>query len=204
MRSTTPRDLADHCKVCWLHREICLCDVVPRIETRTEILIVRHVAELRLTSNTARFAVLALPNARIVEYGGGPTFDERELTQPGSALLYSAGPRAPSRPASLEPAPRRLVVLDGSFRQTRRMYKRIEALRSLPELALPPPATAPLRLRQPPRADGMSTLEAIAHALGRLEGPATAAPLLELYAELVRRMDARRGRLRDALGQATS
>jgi DTW domain-containing protein YfiP len=203
MRSTTPRDLADHCKDCWLHEEICLCSVVPRVPTRTQILIVRHVAELRLTSNTARFAALALPNARIVEYGGGPSFDDGSLEQPGSVLLYSAGPGSPAAQPWPESV-RRLVVLDGSYRQTRRMYKRIEALRGLPELALPPPAIAPVRLRQPPRADGMSTLEAIAHALSRLEGEQIAAPLHALHDELVRRVDLRRGRLRDALGRAYS
>jgi DTW domain-containing protein YfiP len=203
MRSTTPRDLADHCKVCWLHQEICLCDAVPCLQARTQIVIVRHVAELRLTSNTARFAALALPGTRILEYGGGLSFDDGELAAAGTALLYSAGPGAPARPAQ-DPAPRRLVVLDGSYRQTRRMYKRIAALRDLPELALPPPAVVPLRLRVPPRADGMSTLEAIAHALGRLEGPELSLPLLALHAELVRRMDVRRGRLRDASGRPYS
>jgi hypothetical protein len=50
----------------------------------------------------------------------------------------------------------------------------------------------------------MSTLEAIAHALERLEAPGTGEPLLALYDELVRRMDARRGRLRDPLGNPVS
>jgi hypothetical protein len=50
----------------------------------------------------------------------------------------------------------------------------------------------------------MSTLEAIAHALDRLERPGAGLPLLELYDELVRRMDTRRGRLRDPLGNPLS
>ena len=199
----TPRDLEGHCKVCWLHQEICLCDAVPRIAARTQIVIVRHVTELWLTSGTARFAALAIPGTRILEYGGGPSFDDSEIAAPESALLYSASPQAPTRPFP-EPAPRRLVVLDGSYRQTRRMYKRIEALRALPELALPPPAVAPVRLRMPPRADGMSTLEAIAHALARLESPELAAPLFTLHAEFVRRVDFRRGRLRDEFGLPVS
>lgn len=199
MRSTTPRDLEGHCKVCWLHQEICLCDAIPRLMARTRIVIVRHVAELRLTSNTARFAALALPGTQVLEYGGGPSFDDSEVAAPGTALLYSTAPGAPSRPR-LGPSPERLVVLDGSFRQTRRMYRRIEALRHLPELALPPPPVPPIRLRNPPRSDGMSTLEAIAHALALLEGPGLAEPLLALHDELVRRVDTRRGRLRDESG----
>lgn len=202
MRSVTPIDLAGHCPRCLLNTAICLCQDVPRVMTRTRIVIVRHVAELRLTSNTARFAALALPNARILEHGGGTHFDDRELTHPGTMLLYSASPRPPLAPPRLDPPPRRLVVLDGSFRQARRMYKKLTALRSLPELALPIPAVAPIRLRVPPHQAGMSTLEAIAHALCLLEGPEVSAPLLTLYDELVRRVDRHRGRIRDALGNA--
>jgi len=204
MRSTTPADLAGHCKTCWLNLEICLCDVIPKLATRTEIVIVRHVAELRLTSNTARFAALALPNARILEHGGGTHFDDRELSPPGTVLLYSASPRPPLEPPRLDPLPRRLIVLDGSFRQARRMYKKITGLRALPELALPAPQIAPHRLRVPPHQVGMSTLEAIAHALRLLEGPEVSEPLLALYDELVRRVDRHRGRQRDAEGRAVS
>jgi DTW domain-containing protein YfiP len=81
------------------------------------------------------------------------------------------------------------------------MYKRIHSLRGLRELALRAPAVAPLRLRQPPHVDGMSTLEAIAHALGLLEGPQIAEPLHALQAEFVQRMDTLRGRRRDAWGR---
>jgi DTW domain-containing protein YfiP len=194
MRSSTPLDLAGHCHNCRLNLAICLCAALPRVVTRTEVLIIRHAAELRLTSNTARFAALALPNSRIVEYAGRHHFDEAVLEEAGSVLLFNASGSARER--DFDPPPRRLVVLDGSFRQARRMYKRIERLRTMPELCLAPPAIAPIRLRQPPHADGMSTLEAIAHALARLEGPEVAEPLHALHAELVRRVDELRGRHR--------
>lgn len=201
MRSSTPRDLANHCKRCYLHEAICLCDAIPRLSTRTEIVIVRHVAEQRLTSNTGRFVALALPNSRILEYGGGAEFDDSALRGEGGVLLYDAiGARTPLPDAPI----RRLIVLDGSFRQARRMYKRIDALRELPELALPAPTVVPIRLRQPPSPHGLSTLEAVAHALALLEGPELATPLHALQAELVRRVDAHRGRRRDTNGRGIS
>lgn len=201
MRSSTPRDLANHCKRCYLHEAICLCDAIPRVASRTEVLVVRHVAELRLTSNTGRFVALALPNSRILEYGGGPEFDDSELRADGTVLLYNASGATQLPP---EGSVRRLIVLDGSFRQARRMYKRIDALRELPEVALPPPPVVPVRLRQPPSPHGLSTLEAVAHALALLEGPALAEPLHALQAELVRRVDAHRGRRRDTNGRGIS
>jgi DTW domain-containing protein YfiP len=205
MRSTTPKDLANHCRRCYLNEAICLCDVIPCVPSRTEVLIVRHVAELRLTSNTGRFVALALPNSRLLEYGGGPEFDDTELRSDGTVLLYNPGGTASDSLRRPEAgAIRRLVVLDGTFRQARRMYKRIAALRELPELALPPPLVAPVRLRQPPSAHGLSTLEAVAHALALIEGEAIAEPLHALQAELVRRVDTHRGRRRDANGRVVS
>ena len=192
MRSTTPRDLRGHCARCLLQLEVCVCALLPRVEARTEVVLIRHITEQMLTSNTGRFAALALPNSRLLEYGGGEAFDASPVLQPGSALLYCSGP---ARPLPFVPA--RLIVLDGSFRQARRMYKRVAALRDLPEFSLPAPSVTPTRLRQPTQPDGMSTIEAIAAALSILEGPALAAPLWALHAELVRRADRMRGRKRD-------
>jgi DTW domain-containing protein YfiP len=168
--------------------------VLPHVPTTTEIVLVRHVTELKLTSNTGRFAALSLPNSRILSYGGGPEFDARPLTEPGTALLYCSGPAR-----TLSSPPRRLIVLDGSFRQARRMYKRVAELRDLPELTLPAPAITPTRLRRPTQPDGMSTIEAIAAALSLLEGAERAAPLWALHAELVRRADYMRGRKREII-----
>lgn len=192
MRSVTPRDLSGHCTRCLLQHEICVCALLPRIETRTEFVLIRHVTELLLTSNTGRFAALSLPNSRLLSYGGGPEFDVAPLREPGTALLYCSGP-----PRSLPFVPRRLIVLDGSFRQARRMYKRVPELRDLPELTLPAPRITPTRLRTPTLEGGMSTIEAVAAALAQLEGPQLAQPLLELHAELVRRADHLRGRRRE-------
>lgn len=193
MRSVTPPDLAGHCPRCLLQLEICVCKVLPRVEARTEVVLIRHLTERLLTSNTGRFAALALAKSRIVEYGGGEVFDASWLAAPGTAtaLLYCSGP-----PRPLSFTPQRLVVLDGSFRQARRMYKRVPELRDLPEFSLPAPRIAPTRLRTPTQPEGMSTIEAIAAALSVLEGPELAAPLWALHAELVRRADQMRGRKR--------
>jgi DTW domain-containing protein YfiP len=191
MRSVTPADLRGHCPHCLLQLPICVCEILPRVDANTEFVLIRHITELKLTHNTGRFAALSLPNSRILAYGGGDSFDESSLAEPGTALLYCTGSARP-----LPFAPRRLIVLDGSFRQARRMYKRVAALRALPEFTLPAPAVTPTRLRQPTLPGGMSTIEAIATALSLLEGPERAAPLWALHAELVRRADRMRGRKR--------
>jgi DTW domain-containing protein len=194
MRSRTPNDFQGMCSRCYLKSAHCICHVLPVVPTRTEVLIIRHVTEQHVMSNTGRLAALLLPNCRIVNFTTEASFDDSGIAEDGTWLLYP-GPN----PMPRGPAAKRLVVLDASFRRAKRMYKRIDALQRLPELALPVPSVVPRRLRQPPRADGMSTIEAIAAGLSLVEDRDLGQVLLEVYAEFVRRADAAHGRVRQAL-----
>ncbi len=174
------------CPRCFLKREACLCPRIPRVETRTRFVLLRHAIEAWKRTNTGRLAALALANAEVHDRGSraAPQADP-DLSGGDVWVLYPDGTPAPDD----APPPRRLVVLDGSWRQVRRMWVRVEALRRLPCLALPAPAAphAPrLRRQRDPR--GMATLEAIAAAVARLEGEEKARPLFDLYAEFVRRV----------------
>jgi len=235
------------CERCRLKQPHCICSAIPRVETRTRLLIVRHVYESRRRSNTARLAGLALPACEIVDYGGvaidrtpppggasaqlgdlrdprstaftqvgDPGEPRRSASAPGERLASSVDSSAPrrDRPESLpafsdprlempdtwllypgapfpdpdSPRPAQLVVLDGSWRQARRMFLRVTALQRLPRLSLPPPAEPPVhRLRRAAPAHAMATLEAIAHALAWLEGADVARPLHALFALFVER-----------------
>ena len=191
-KKNSPRNLDGHCPRCFFRQEVCVCPVTPRLQTRTRVVIVRHVLERHRTSNTGRLAALALPNCEILDYGDGrEVFDDRALRAPGAWLLY------PDRPSAFTPAepPSQIVVLDATWRQSRRMYRKIDALRGMPTLALPEPAQARARLRQPTHSDGVSTLEAIAAALGMVEGPECSEPLFRFFDEAVRRaLSLREGR----------
>jgi len=193
MRVTTPLDMTNRCERCFLPRTLCLCHALPSVVTRTRVVILRHHKELWKVSNTARLAALALPQAELHDYGGPDSrLDEVALRAPGTFVLFPDGPEPSREPPAAEV--RQLLVLDGSWPQARRMSQRMEVLRGLPRLVLPPPPPTSVRLRQPLRADGMSTLEAIAGALELLEGPAVSGPLYALHALSVARVLASRGR----------
>jgi DTW domain-containing protein YfiP len=144
------------------------------VETRTRIVIVRHQSERWKPSNSAYFAKLALPSCEMHDYGV-PDEPLPELDTDGAWVLYPDGDPPP--PGA---RPSKLIVLDGSWSQARRMRRRITALRGLPFLRLPPPVARP-RMRRPLHADGMSTLEAISAAVALLEGADRAAPLERLH-----------------------
>lgn len=161
--------------------EVCLCPL-PRVRNRTPVVIVRHRLEAFRPTNTARLAALVLEDVELYELGRrGATGCDAPLGTPGTWLLFPGGPpRSPDAPR-----PARLLVLDGTWPQARRMAQRLDAVRGLPRLALPPPSVSPDRLRAEPHREGMATLEAIACALEMLDGPGVAAPLHALYARQV-------------------
>jgi DTW domain-containing protein YfiP len=176
---------------CYLRREICICPVLPTVQTRTEFLILRHIQEAERPSNTGRLVTLAMPNARIIACGGGDriglsSLDNELLRTPGTQLLWPDGPGIQSEMSNLSP-PHRIVVLDATWRQARRLYSRTQALQEMPRLVLPSPVLSRSRLRDQHRIDGMSTIEAVAAALAMIEGAKAAEPLEKLYDEVVRR-----------------
>jgi DTW domain-containing protein len=178
------------CPDCLLPVPLCLCAELPRLATRTSVVIVRHVLEAHRRSNSARIVARVLSNSCLIDYGGrGGQVDAGLLRAAGSAVLFPAwaGRRLPPGER-----PSQLVVLDGSWPQARRMWQRIGALRGLPVWPLPPGPPPPPQLRRSPRPDGLSTLEAVARALAHLDGPDVARLLRQSYDLLMARCRAAR------------
>jgi DTW domain-containing protein YfiP len=182
-------DEKTRCPRCWLKQSRCLCAEIPHVLTRTRLFLVRHALEVHKASNTGRLAAMALgERARLYDYAvRGAAAGVPELAgavdDGATWLLYPEGEPLAAPPEGLA----RLVVLDGTWPQARRMLQRIPELRGLPRLALPPPDEPLLRLRRTREAPEMSTLEAIAQAFAWLEGEAVARPLFELHRTFVER-----------------
>lgn len=191
MRSSRPDNQESHCWRCLLRREICVCPILPAIRTQTEFLILRHIYETNRPGNTGRLVSLALPNSRLISCGGGTRIgllpmDEELLHASETWLLWPDGPDEQTG-ISDAARPERIVVLDATWHQARRLYRKMPLLWKMPRLVLPPPVQDRKRLREQRRPDGMSTLEAVAAAISLLEGQARAEPLEKLYDEVVRR-----------------
>jgi DTW domain-containing protein YfiP len=171
------------CPRCLLQPRVCLCAAIPTVVTRTRIVIIRHHLERWRSSNSGRLAHLALPNSEIIDHGGSggvavlPPLD-------GAWLVFPEG--APRLTAPVPP-PRQLILLDATWSQARRMYRKLGQLRGVPILRLPDAPMPAARLRESPSPGRVSTIEAIAGALRLLEGEAAAAPLEALFAVAVQR-----------------
>jgi DTW domain-containing protein YfiP len=146
----------------------CICAALERVENATEVVFVRHHWEAYKSTNTARIALLVLGRARLIEYGFDPRPANAALAELENACLLYPG----SAEVSPTPPPRydSVVILDGTWAQTRRMLRRLPALAKLPRLSLPPRAVATEKLRHGHLAEGLSTIEAAAGALELLDG----------------------------------
>lgn len=152
------------CARCERPEATCLCASLPLVPLphRTELLILQHPAEARHAKNTTALLTLGLATARRLR---GEVFDAT-LGGPGTALVYPAEAAAP-----LPPRVERLILLDGSWRQSRRLLAANPWLSGLPRLTLPP-YPGRYAIRRAHRPGQLSTLEAGLHALALLEGDA--------------------------------
>jgi DTW domain-containing protein len=89
------------CPRCRLHQVLCLCAAIPRIDTRTRLVLVMHRFEARKTTNTGRLASECLSNSQVILRGeqGEPSqaldLDPERLTlllfpHPSATVLRSA------------------------------------------------------------------------------------------------------------------
>ena len=114
-------------------------------------------------------------------------------------LLYPASSGAPAgevEPVPTDPAALRLVVLDGTWRKSRKMLHLNPALQRLPRLALSDVPPTHYLIRKAHMPDQLSTLEASCHALAQLDSNASGLrPLLDAFDSFVARFQATGGRI---------
>jgi len=174
------------CPRCARPRPLCLCPLIPSLSSRTRVLVLQHPFESRHALNTARLAVLGLERARLLV---GAQFGPQAWEAPGlrSVLLFPGESSQPLAAASGD-GPLQLIVLDGTWKQARKM------LRDNPELAALPRAHPPMepagaasryRVRHADLPGALSSIEAIVRALNVLEAPAAYDALLRPFEALV-------------------
>jgi len=185
-----------------MHRSLCICALLPRLATRTRVVVLLHQLEARKTTNTGIVAARCLTNSAVVYRGRGPEGLETETleaaleTEADPVLLFPHPDATPlgARPAGDKPV--LLVVPDGTWPQAARARRRLGALAALPCVSLPETGAAVDRLRAPPRPGRLATLEAVAVALGILEGQPVADALMRVYRIMTERTLWTNGRLR--------
>jgi len=184
-----------------LTRSLCLCDAIPTLELNTRVCLVVHVNELKRSSNTGRLAIRALVNSELRVRGETKeTLDLSDILTPRyRTFLFYPSPDAVELDRELvaqDSRPIQLIVPDGSWRQAGKVRYRHPELKDVPRVKIGAPNLATYQLRAQHRPEGMATLQAIANALGVIEGDVVKAQLMKLYRTKVERALIGRGLLK--------
>jgi DTW domain-containing protein YfiP len=148
--------------------------------------LLQHPRERRVGIGTARMTHLSLPNSELHE---GVVFEDHPriaalAADPTTAVLYPGGD---ARPADGAPV-RSLIVVDGTWWQSRKMLALNPRLAAVRRIGVTPRAPGNYRIRREPRPECLATVEAVASALGALEGePARFDAMLRAFAFMVDR-----------------
>jgi DTW domain-containing protein YfiP len=180
-----------HCTACLRPLSACICRWVAPTAHAVEVLVLQHPLEVHQAKGSARLLHLSLAHCQLVV---GEAFAVPVWPMDGkhTLLLYpdSEQDTAPDLrvPPPLPPEWRqaqsrlRLVVLDGTWRKSRKMLYQSPPLQQLPRLALRNLPPSHYRIRKAHGPDQLSTLEATCHALCQLEGGAARfQPLLDAF-----------------------
>ncbi len=171
----------------------CICRWITPVEHGVEVLFLQHPLEVGNAKGSAHLLHLSLPHSRLVT---GEQFPEDELqallyapfhsqlaigdqaektilplllypgtTEDGSIAI----PPTWEQPSENATTQYRLIVLDGTWRKSRKMLYLNPLLQQLPRLPLNDPPASHYRIRKAHKPDQLSTYEATCHALMQLE-----------------------------------
>ncbi len=168
-----------------MHVPLCLCAAIPRIATTTQLVLVAHVREWHQPSNTGRIALLSLAGAELAIWGRRDqplTHADLAREDARTVILHPSGDAPPLAPAADDPRPLRLLVPDGTWRQSTRMARKLAKMPGFARARLDAPTDpqtqdTSTKLRRAPAQGKLCTGEAIAAALDVLGDHAAAAEL---------------------------
>jgi DTW domain-containing protein YfiP len=173
------------CTTCLRPQSTCICHWITPTAHAVEVVVLQHPLEVHNAKGSARLLHLSLPHSQLLT---GEVFTQHAM----QALL--AGPRQavllyPDTPVTSDksitsvsralppellhsPSQLRLIVLDGTWRKSRKMLHLNPLLQRIPRLSLRDLPASHYLIRKAHRPDQLSTLEATCAALTQLEGNA--------------------------------
>jgi DTW domain-containing protein len=177
------------CRRCRRPGSCCYCAHLAPIPSATRVVFLQHPRESKVAIGTCRMAHLALADSELhlgVSFEAHPRLRALVGEACGEvAVLYPGGDARD--PETFErKLPHSLIVLDGTWRQVRTMWRVNPSLHRLPRIGFMPAAPGNYRIRREPAPHCLATVEAIVETLGRLEGdPDRFRPILGAFEQMV-------------------
>lgn len=168
----------EKCPDCLRLKSLCLCHAVTAFETPVEIVFLQHPLEQNQVKGTAFLTHRCLKGSQFLV---GEQFSDEQLSpylkqNKQTFLLYPPedGADLPEGVNAADIAAEcldsiRILVLDGTWRKTRKMLFLNPALATLPRVQIHPNAPSVYSIRKQKNAQSFSTLEAVKQLLIELD-----------------------------------
>lgn len=165
--------LYESCNKCGLPTINCICNIVPKIETKTKIWILSTEREFSRPSNTARLLKLVNPEStelilwertnapeKLIEYINSEDYEvyilfpmeNDDLSE--SKFEYKSSEKIPA-----------FIILDGTWKEARRILRKSDYLKNLPRVSLNPIHKSEYTLRRGASEGELCTIEAAIEVL---------------------------------------
>ncbi|MGC4114711.1 MAG: DTW domain-containing protein [Myxococcales bacterium] len=192
-RQPLPTERRPTCSRCRQPESGCWCKQLVPKPTRSKFVLLQHPREARNLMGTAHMAHLGLAGSTLlvgIDFAANRDFGALlEQERERSVVLYPApGARDVRELANRDPPPT-VWVIDGTWKQAQKIWKKNPALHSLPAYRIEPRMPSQYGFRSEPEPHCISTIEAVAELLEALgeSRPEDYEPFLAPFRALVGR-----------------
>lgn len=185
----------EHCDLCALVKEFCICSSTPHIESNIQFILLTHANELKKRNNTGLLIESSMPNTLVIEWKRKEE-DKKLLDIISSEDVYLLYPEASESSESsfnnrekeeslinksnaearklnnIAPKSNKLydkktyiVILDGTWQEAQKIYNRSDYLKNIEKISLSPDNLSQYALRRKKNQEHLCTVEAAALCL---------------------------------------
>jgi len=178
------------CERCLFTPSTCICNAVKRLKNKVRVIILQHPSEEKIAKNTAKLVNLSLIDCEIVKGENNSDFAILKSLPLESTVLLYPNEQAINLDEQTHSAElsniTHLIVIDGTWKKAYKIFQLTTLLNQFKTVSFKQLPTNRYAIRKAPRADSLSTLEAVAHSLFLIE-QLSPAPLYNLLDELIQK-----------------
>ena len=182
-----------HCPNCQRPLNVCYCSALVKVANKIKVTLILHPLEQKHPFNTGRIAHLCLSNSELII---AESFSDKELENllsTPSALLYPSLDWLPETEQinnqylekTTNPKIEQLIVIDASWRKSKKILHLHPPLQELPRLSLSGGLISNYQIRKTSMENGLSTIESIVEALQLLEPDGDFKPMLKPFEKMI-------------------
>ncbi|CAM2741846.1 tRNA-uridine aminocarboxypropyltransferase [Pseudoalteromonas distincta] len=193
------RTLCNHCNFAL---NTCICSAITNINNKVTIIILQHPSEEKIAKNTAKLLNLCLTDCQIIKGENNDDFSILKTLPVSSTVLLYPNENAINLDDNAEQASinnithlaeqasinniTHLIVVDGTWKKAYKILQLTPLLNQFKTVSFKQLPKNRYAIRKAPRADSLSTLEAVAHSLLLIE-QLDPAPLYNVLDELIQK-----------------